>query len=279
LLAPIIIIMALRLLALALAAAASTCAAAPFPRRTAAASFPHYPSRDVVTLSGLWQFQFVNFTDWQANATALPDLAFKSTQVVPSAWDAHYGTGLEYSRGAGFYKATVSVPANQPAALHFQACSIYCRVFVDGKEVASNTAGGFTPFWADVPPAASSERAVIVMASNVFDTVLTPTQVRLLPPAAAAAAAAAVATLECQHYHTAHAPPPTAHHSDVRRQHTMTSINTAASSGRSRFTSSPRMPRPSRGAETTPFFCKRRLYLKIAIICQDRLGTHTNLKS
>lgn len=116
-------------------------------------------------------------TDWAANSTGLPAaLVFAHSQAVPSAWDARWGTGLEYSRGAGFYKTTVSIPPGTPAALHFQACSIYCRVFVDGKEIASSTAGGFTPFWADIPPGAAAERTVVVMASNVFDPVLTPTQ-------------------------------------------------------------------------------------------------------
>ena len=49
-------------------------------------------------------------------------------------------------------------------------------MFVDGKEIANSTAGGFTPFWADIPAATTAERTVIVMASNVFDPVLTPTQ-------------------------------------------------------------------------------------------------------
>lgn len=140
------------------------------------ASFPHHPGRDVYSLSGQWQFEFVNYTEWAANSTELPKLTFGLNQIVPSAWDARWGTGLEYSRGAGFYKATVSIPPGKPAALHFQACSIYCRVFVDDKEIAGNTAGGFTPFWAKIPPADAAERTVIVMASNVFDPVLTPTQ-------------------------------------------------------------------------------------------------------
>ena len=155
-----------------------TAALGAFPKRDAAtASFPHYPNREVYTLSGEWAFTFVNYTDFEANATSLPSsLPFSVKQTVPSAWDSRWGTGLEYSRGAGFYKAQLTIPAGKPAALHFQACSIYCRIFVDGKEIANSTAGGFTPFWADVPAAATAERTLVVMASNVFDAVLTPTQ-------------------------------------------------------------------------------------------------------
>ena len=151
-----------------------------FPRRevSAAYSYPHYPARDVYSLTGNWQFAFLNASVWNASAIALPtDISFNSTQTVPSAWDAKWGTGLQYSRGAGVYRANVAIPAGRPAALHFEACSIYCRVFVDGAEVANSTAGGFTPFWVSVPSnAKKADRTVTVVASNVFDPVLTPTQ-------------------------------------------------------------------------------------------------------
>ena len=124
-----------------------------------------------------WDFTFLNYTDYFANATALPrNLSFDQQQAVPSAWDAAWGTGLQYSRGAGFYRAKVSVPAGKPAAIHFEACSMFCRVFIDGTPVANNTNGGFTPFWVDIPVSSSSDRVIIVMASNVFDRQLTPTQ-------------------------------------------------------------------------------------------------------
>lgn len=176
------------MLAAVLAAAAAAglgVVAADFPRRDAqTASYPHYPKRTVYSLSGAWAFQFLNHTDYNAtDATIPPSVTFEGTLQVPSAWDAQWGTGLQYSRGAGFYKSTLPIPAGHPARLHFEACSIFCRVFVDGKVVAANTLGGFTPFWVDIPPApSSSSRELVVMASNVFEplrndsTSLTPTQ-------------------------------------------------------------------------------------------------------
>ena len=171
------------LLALAPVAAAlprrDDAGVAAFPRRDVIAnySYPHYPKRLVYSLTGEWQFTFLNHTEWSANATALPsDLSFDTTTQVPSAWDAQWGTGLQYSRGAGVYRAKVAIPAGRPAALHFEACSIYCRIFVDGAEIANSTAGGFTPFWVSVPAAKTEARTLTVVASNVFDPVLTPTQ-------------------------------------------------------------------------------------------------------
>ena len=179
--------MGLRMLAISTLAQLATAGGTPFPRRDmSAASFPHHPSREVFSLTGDWDFEFVNHADYSANATVVPaKLAFGKTQAVPSAWDAQWGTGLQYSRGAGFYRAKVTIPVQRPARLHFQACSIFCRIFVDGAPVANSTRGGFTPFWVDVPAAATAIRTVVVMASNVFDpkdgygpdhTLLTPTQ-------------------------------------------------------------------------------------------------------
>ena len=48
--------------------------------------------------------------------------------------------------------------------------------YVDGQMIANHTAGGFTPFWASIPASAAADRTIVVMASNVFDRQLTPTQ-------------------------------------------------------------------------------------------------------
>eukprot|EP01052_Picozoa_sp_SAG31_P040629 SAG31_NODE_5931_length_2252_cov_1.575012_1_plen_297_part_10 len=166
-------------------AAGLRLAVANFPRRDAqSASYPHYPQRTVYSLSGEWAFEFVNHTAYNATDSGIPpSVKFGKTLQVPSAWDSAWGTGLQYSRGAGFYKATLPIPAGRPARLHFEACSIFCRVYVDNKVVAANTLGGFTPFWVDIPPTPStSSRELVVMASNVFEalkndsTSLTPTQ-------------------------------------------------------------------------------------------------------
>merc|ERR1712166_1516487 len=165
------------MMVLLLAVAALHGADATFPRRASTAAFPHYPQREVFSLTGDWDFTFMNYTDYMANSTVLPaNLSFDKQQLVPSAWDAAWGTGLQYSRGAGFYRARVSIPAGKPAAIHFEACSLFCRVFVDGIPIANSTRGGFTPFWVDVPTATNTNRTITVMASNVFDRQLTPTQ-------------------------------------------------------------------------------------------------------
>ena len=169
--------MVFTLLGLVLAVLQATQAA--FPRRDSTFAFPHYPrgtQREVWSLTGPWDFAFLNYTEYSANKSTLPSLTFDTTQPVPSAWDSRFGTGLQYSRGTGFYRSNLTIPPNRPAALHFEACSLFCKVFIDGAYLANSTRGGFTPFWVHVPPATTAQRTIIVMASNVFDSVLTPTQ-------------------------------------------------------------------------------------------------------
>ena len=85
------------------------------PRDDTTASFPHYPHRDVYSLDGVWDFEFVNYTAYNANSSTLPTLSFNAIQNVPSAWDARYGTGLQYTRGAvGLFLAALFLPAFSP---------------------------------------------------------------------------------------------------------------------------------------------------------------------
>jgi len=158
-------------------------AAATFPRRDpATAAYPHYGGqRKVLSLTGSWDFDFLNYTDYNASDPLdLSKVAFRAQQHVPAAWDSEWGTGLQYSRGAGVYRATLPIGADNRALLHFEACSLFCRVYIDGALVHTSSLGGFTPFWVEVPPSegatAAGTRTVVVMASNVFDPVLTPTQ-------------------------------------------------------------------------------------------------------
>lgn len=155
-------------------------AVAAFPRRDeSTAAFPHYPNRQVYALNGAWDFAFLNGSDYNASLPlVLEKVNYEGKQQVPSAWDAEWGTGLQYSRGAGVYKTTLAITAGRSSRLHFEACSLFCRIYVDGTMLHNSTLGGFTPFWVDVPASAAADRTLVVMASNVFDTTLTPSQTK-----------------------------------------------------------------------------------------------------
>ena len=48
-------------------------------------------------------------------------------------------------------------------ALHFAACSLFCRVYADGALVHNHTIGGFTPFEVALPPSASGLLELVVL--------------------------------------------------------------------------------------------------------------------
>ena len=147
------------------------------------ASFPSECSEGAVAtgrrahlLSGDWDFVYLQ--DYNVSTTtSLKGVVYNRTQAVPGAWDAAWGTGLQYTRGVGVYRAQVTTSSTGgPLALHFAACSLFCRVYVDGVLRHNHTLGGFTPFWVAVPPSSERTREIVVLASNVFSDDFTPTQ-------------------------------------------------------------------------------------------------------
>ena len=147
------------------------------------ASFPSECSEGSVAtgrtthlLSGDWDFVFLQNYN-VSTTTTLQGVVYNRTQTVPGAWDAAWGTGLQYTRGVGVYRAQVTTSAvGGPLALHFAACSLFCRVYVDGELRHNHTLGGFTPFSVEVPPSSKRTREIVVLASNVFSDDFTPTQ-------------------------------------------------------------------------------------------------------
>ena len=140
-------------------------------------SYPKYPGRSVQVLTGSWQFAYSPTYNISAT-TSLAGLVFNRSQAVPAAWDAANTTGLQYARGVGVYRTQVTVPIGTPALLHFAACSMFCRIYIDGVLQHNHSLGGFTPFWVSVPPSSSpsSMRVLTVLTSNRFSQTFTPTQ-------------------------------------------------------------------------------------------------------
>ncbi|CAB9519929.1 Beta-galactosidase [Seminavis robusta] len=88
--------------------------------------------------------------------------------------------GITYFRTHFDYDLTAS-----PARLVFQACSFYCRVFVNGQEVGDHRAGGYVAFALDIPkqPANSTNgttnhNELFVLVDNRFNKTTAPTHER-----------------------------------------------------------------------------------------------------
>ena len=89
-----------------------------------------------------------------------------NTTTVPSCIDPE-PPGYLGPRATAVYRTTFR-QTSEAARLWFGACSFYCRVWVDGKEVGEHRAGGYVPFFLDLPPSNHSARTLTVLADNRF---------------------------------------------------------------------------------------------------------------
>jgi beta-glucuronidase len=111
---------------------------------------------------------------------------------VPSTVDNTLPGYLGY-RGVSFFRTTFRHPllrpqqhrteaaAAAPARIQFQACSFYCRVWVNGKEIGDHKAGGYVAFFLDVPPSLLYHKndddamvEVFVLVDNRFNETTAP---------------------------------------------------------------------------------------------------------
>ena len=133
-------------------------------------------ARTVVTLDGEWSFGLLDRPsafDSMSPSFSPADAPTPNTTSVPSCFD-EAGMGELGVRGVAFYRTTFEHAGR--ARLQFQACSFYCRVFVDGEEIGEHTAGGYVAFALDVPAAASpsATRELFVLADNRFNRTTAP---------------------------------------------------------------------------------------------------------
>jgi hypothetical protein len=95
-----------------------------------------WADRSVASLSGPWEFQRADTSDWK-------------TVTVPSSFEEHEGVEFD---GVGIYRkrlAPIELPAGARAILHFQAVATECDVLVDGQRVGTHL-GGWTPWRLDI---------------------------------------------------------------------------------------------------------------------------------
>ncbi|KAG7352478.1 beta-galactosidase [Nitzschia inconspicua] len=127
------------------------------PNRPPPPYWPKYSGkRHVYILDGLWNtsqlpadtpFDSMN-PELDPSTIATPNLT-----VVPSTID-NAPPGYLGFRGVSWFRTTfqtTTTTTNTMAArLQFQACSFYCRVWVNGVEMGDHKAGGYVAWWLDV---------------------------------------------------------------------------------------------------------------------------------
>ena len=101
-----------------------------------------------------------------------------TTAAVPSCSDVVHGGAAGYlgPRGVAMYERPFTTSG--PIRLQFQACSFYCRVWINGKEIGEHRNGGYSAFFFDVDTdvlASNGENTLFVLADNRFNATTAPT--------------------------------------------------------------------------------------------------------
>eukprot|EP01012_Entosiphon_sulcatum_P058680 TRINITY_DN8281_c0_g1_i1.p1 TRINITY_DN8281_c0_g1~~TRINITY_DN8281_c0_g1_i1.p1 ORF type:complete len:602 (+),score=62.71 TRINITY_DN8281_c0_g1_i1:40-1845(+) len=132
--------------------------------------FPKYPNRYIQVLDGQWNFGFANKVD--VNNVDPRKIETPETVLVPSVFD-NAPPGVLGRRGTAFYRTTVDLDG--PGLIQFTACSFYCKVWVDNVLIGEHRAGGYQPFWLNVPVGTAKTREIFVLADNRFNGSTAPT--------------------------------------------------------------------------------------------------------
>lgn len=142
--------------------------------------WPKYSgSRVVQLLDGTWETGRLGTTETPPVAfdSMDPDLRPTNPQFatpnqtnVPSCVDNAPPGYLGY-RGVSFFRTSFEYDLSAaPARLLFQACSFYCRIWVNGAEIGDHRAGGYVAFFLDVPVQKYGEQNSAVAPVNTPST-------------------------------------------------------------------------------------------------------------
>ena len=142
-------------------------------------------TREVRLLDGTWEYGYID--GWNSGFDAMSKTFVPKAGVtpnktaVPSCMDVVAGGASGYlgPRGVAMYRTSFASPgAGAPVRLQFQACSFYCRVWVNGVEVGDHRAGGYVAFRLDVPANIlhidGQGNELFVLADNRFNHTTAP---------------------------------------------------------------------------------------------------------
>jgi beta-glucuronidase len=127
--------------------------------------YPHFPSRQVHCLDGLWDFAWlgedVSLTDLDIQA-----LGFAEKMPVPGCFDA--SPAYAGKRGTVAYRTTVRVTPGTAGLLSFGALGMWSRIYVDGEALAEPRMP-YSQIDIPVAPADFATREIVVVNDNRFD--------------------------------------------------------------------------------------------------------------
>jgi beta-glucuronidase len=163
----------------------------PFSFESASAPqyYPLYSgTRKVFTMDGTWSTGQLGSIENPPTGFDSMDLSFSPTSslaatpnksFVPACVDNTPPGYLGY-RGVTMFRTTFDFNLNSaPARIQFQACSFYCRIWVNGVEIGDHRAGGYVAFSLEIPSSVghsngSSVNELFVLADNRFNSTTAP---------------------------------------------------------------------------------------------------------
>ena len=124
-------------------------------------SFRQHRHREVVDLTGLWDFAVERDAPGRGRLPA----RYERRMYVPSAWEQL--PGLEAYRGKGWLRRTIPAREGKAARLVFAGVSHTGTVFVDGKRVGWHY-DAFTPWTALAAGLKEGDHELVVEVDNTF---------------------------------------------------------------------------------------------------------------
>ncbi len=151
----------------------------------AARSPPYWPKYDgdriVELLDGLWQTTRLGTVHqppvlFDSMSPDFDPSKIRTRELVsiPSTVDNQLPGHLGY-RGVSFFRREFHFNLTATGAkIQFQACSFYCRVWVNGHEIGDHRAGGYVAFTLDIPPQVTLKNELFVLVDNRFNATTAP---------------------------------------------------------------------------------------------------------
>lgn len=133
--------------------------------------YPHYPSRPVHCLDGLWACAFLG-SETDPETVKLPDIAWSDRIMIPGVFDSC--PAYVKKRGCFALRRRVSVKdAGRVHRLDFGGLGLWARVFVDGVDCGTCQTP-YAPWSVEIPASGTIEREIIMLIDNRFDAARVP---------------------------------------------------------------------------------------------------------
>ncbi len=134
--------------------------------------YPHYPTRRIHRLDGLWDFALLEDAGDPRNLKT-SQIQYPHRLPVPSAFDAY--PRFAGKRGTGVYRRYLRVTPGTRGVLKFGGMGMWAAVFVD-DELVNVCKLPYSGFELELPPSEKTVRELIVIIDNRFDNIRSPLQ-------------------------------------------------------------------------------------------------------